>query len=328
LVKLILSRIAQGVVVLLIVSVITFSLLAAAGGDALAPLAADPLVSPATIEQLRHTYGLDQPLYVRYARWLGATLRGEMGESFTFKVPVLTIIKSRFFRTLELSAVALVIAVTSSFALGVLAAREHGNRLKKLSSLLVLLASSTPRIVLALVLLALIVQTSIIDISDSAASSGGHAGRLFAAAFVLSVPLMALLLSQIREGLSATLREDFIKVARAKGLGESSVLLKHALRVSLNPVITILGYSIGGLISGSVIVETVLGWPGLGQLSVLAVRGRDVPLLMGVVLITAIAVLVGNLIADILLVMNDPRLRSADVTAAPSQAARGSQITV
>ena len=103
-----------------------------------------------------------------------------------------------------------------------------------------------------------------------------------------------------------------MQVARAKGLTERAVILRHALRAALNPLITIFGYSLGGTISGSVIVETVLGWPGLGQLSVVAVRSRDVPLLMGVVLVTSTAVLAGNLVADILLRFNDPRLRRED----------------
>jgi peptide/nickel transport system permease protein len=116
-------------------------------------------------------------------------------------------------------------------------------------------------------------------------------------------------MAQVRDGLGAALREEFVQVARAKGLSERVVTIRHALRAALNPLITIFGYSIGGLVSGSVIVETVLGWPGLGLLSVLAVRSRDVPLLMGVVLVTSMAVLIGNLLADILLRFNDPRLR-------------------
>src|SRR4030095_15634414 len=101
-------------------------------------------------------------------------------------------------------------------------------------------------------------------------------------AFVLAVPLMAIFLAQVRDGLTAALTEEFVQVARAKGLSERVVIMRHALRAALNPLITIFGYSLGGVMSGSLIVETVLGWPGLGQLSVVAVRNRDVPLLLGV----------------------------------------------
>jgi peptide/nickel transport system permease protein len=133
--------------------------------------------------------------------------------------------------------------------------------------------------------------------------------RLLPPAIVLALPLVALFLAQAREGLSAALAEDFVQVARAKGLPERAVIMRHALRDALNPLITLFGYASGSVVSGSVIVETVLGWSGLGALSVNAVRHRDVPILMGVVMITATAVLAGNLLADILLRLNDPRLR-------------------
>jgi ABC-type dipeptide/oligopeptide/nickel transport system permease component len=172
-----------------------------------------------------------------------------------------------------------------------------------------MLASSTPRIVLALVALAFAARTSLFSVGADAGGTNGSVLNILLPAFVLSVPLIALFLAQVRDGLGAALREEFVQVARAKGLSERVVTLRHALRAALNPLITIFGYSIGGLVSGSVIVETVLGWPGLGLLSVLSVRSRDVPLLMGVVLVTSTAVLVGNLVADILLRFNDPRLR-------------------
>ena len=132
--------------------------------------------------------------------------------------------------------------------------------------------------------------------------------RALLAALVLSVPLVALFLAQTREGLREALGEEFVRVARAKGLGERRVVFGHAIRGALNPLVTVFGYSLGGVVSGSVIVETILGWPGLGQLSVVAVRSRDVPLLMAVVVVTSTAVLAGNLIADILLRLNDPRI--------------------
>jgi peptide/nickel transport system permease protein len=126
---------------------------------------------------------------------------------------------------------------------------------------------------------------------------------------VLAVPLIALFMAQVRENVRQALGEDFVLVARAKGLSERDIVLRHALRAALNPLITIFGYSLGGVMSGSVIVEAILGWPGLGSLSVVAVRSRDVPLLLGIVMITAMAVFMGNLLADILLYLNDPRMR-------------------
>jgi peptide/nickel transport system permease protein len=309
--KLILSRFLQGILVLLIVSALTFTLLAAAGGDALTALRSDPLVSEETIHSHRRIYGLDQPLPTRYARWLSDVARGRMGHSLTYQAPVWTILRPRLLNTLALAAVALFIAWTVALALGSLAALRPGRWIDRLCGAVILLAASSPRIVIALAALAITARSSLLAIGGGSAqsSAGITFARLLVPAIVLCVPLVAIFLAQTREGVRSALAEEFVQVARAKGLPERVVVLRHALRAALNPLITIFGYSLSGLLSGSVIVETVLGWPGLGQLSVTAVRSRDVPLLMAVVMTTATAVLVGNAIADVLLRVNDPRLR-------------------
>jgi peptide/nickel transport system permease protein len=306
--KLILSRLLQGVLVLLVVSVVTFALLAAAGGDALTALRNDPSVREETIERQRRIYGLDQPLAVRYVRWLAGAARGEMGWSISFDAPVRGVLWPRLINTLSLAIVAMLLAWTIALSLGSAAARRPQSWIDKLCGALILLASSTPRIVLALVALAIAARTSLFSIGAEAGGAGSLQNLLLPA-FVLSVPVIALFLAQVRDGLGSALQEEFVQVARAKGLSERVVTLRHALRAALNPLITIFGYSLGGLISGSVIVERVFNRKGLGDLSVDALRSRDVPLLMGVVLITSTAVLIGNLLADILLRFNDPRLR-------------------
>lgn len=312
--KLIISRSLQGIIVLLVVSMLTFGLLAAAGGDALTTLRNDPLITEKTLEQQRHIYGLDQPLAVRYLHWLSGVSRGELGESFSFRAPVWTIIRPRLINTLSLASVALVLAMIVALTLGSFAARRPRSWLDKLCSTVILLAASTPRIVLALAALAFAASTGLFNIGSGTSGAAYSSLNILLPALVLAVPLIALFLAQARDGLSQALHEEFVQVARAKGLSERAVILRHALRAALNPLITIFGYSLGGLVGGSVIVETVLGWPGLGQLSVMAVRSRDVPLLMGVVLVTATAVLLGNLVADILLCSNDPRLRGENTS--------------
>jgi peptide/nickel transport system permease protein len=312
--KLIITRLWQGVVVLLIVSALTFWLLAAAGGDALTALSVEPMVSQTALADLRHVYGLDQPLAVRYLHWLADLLRGRMGYSFYFHAPVLTIILPRLLRTLLLASVALLIAWMVALTLGALAARRRGGWADRLSGAVVLVTSSLPLIVLALAALALAARTNLFTVGANAQgfTAAFNPLRLFVPALVFATPLVALFLAQTREGLGAALAEEFVQVARAKGLSERAVILRHALRAALNPLITIFGYSLGSVIGGSIIVETILDWPGLGQLSVTAVVNRDVPLLMGIVLVTAAAVLAGNLLADILLRLNDPRLRQRD----------------
>lgn len=327
--RIVLYRLLQGVLVILIVSALTFALLAAAGGDALSSLSSDPLISEGTVSALRHTYGLDQPLAARYWRWLSGVVSGEMGYSLYYHTPVWSIIRPRLFNTLSLALLALLLAMTIALGLGSLAARRPRGWADKLSSAVVLVAASSPRIVLALIALALIARSPSLVMSSGTGASGSGLSmiRIFIPAFILSVPLVALFLAQVRDGLVVSLREDFVQVARAKGLPERTVVLRHALRAALNPLITIFGFSMGSLISGSVIVETVLGWPGLGQLSIVAVQARDVPLLMGVVLITATAVLIGNLVADILLCLNDPRLRQGAGTIGASTGAQAAPIS-
>lgn len=312
---LILSRALQGGAVLLVVSALTFALLGAAGGDALSELGTDKATSEATIREMRRIYGLDEPLVVRYARWLGGLVRGRMGESFYYHTPVATIIWPRLLRTLALAAVALALALAVALVLAALAATHRtGGWWDRASELVILLTSSTPRIVLALVALAVVARSSWFTVGGAPTETLAdfHPLRLLPPAIVLSLPLVALFLAQAREGLRAALRQDFVRVARAKGLPERTIILRHALRDALNPLITIFGYSLGSVVGGSVIVETVLGWPGLGSLSVNAVRTRDVPLLMGIVMVTSTAVLAGNFIADLLLRLNDPRLRQSD----------------
>jgi peptide/nickel transport system permease protein len=220
-------------------------------------------------------------------------------------------------RTLALAAAALLLALSFSLTLGALAARRPGSLWDRASELVILLTASTPRIVLALIALAIVARTSWFPVGGAETLADFRPLRILPPAIVLALPLVALFLAQAREGLTHALAQDFVQVARAKGLPERAVIMRHALRDALNPLITLLGYASGSVVSGSVIVETVLGWSGLGALSVNAVRHRDVPLLMGVVIVTATAVLLGNLVADILLHLNDPRLRPRRAHATP-----------
>lgn len=320
--KLVAYRLAQTLVTLLLVTMLTFALLAAAGGDAVNSISDDPLASEATVQQMRQIYELDKPLPLRYWRWLSNTARGNLGESLSYHAPVSSLLLPRLRNTALLASLALLMAWAVALTLGAIAARRKGSWPDRFCEVVILFCSSTPRIVLALVVLALISGTSLLSAGSQPANSAGSRvsfGRALLPALVLAVPLIALFLAQVREGVREALRQDFILVARAKGLREGDVLIRHALRAALNPLISIFGYSLGALMSGSVIVETILGWQGLGSLSVAAVRSRDVPLLLGIVLITASAVFLGNLTADILLQVNDPRLRQKNAVTGDRQ---------
>jgi peptide/nickel transport system permease protein len=302
--KLIARKLLQGLMMILIVSAVTFALLSLAGGDALTALYDNPQISQATIENLRRVYGLDKPLAVRYFSWLSGAVVGEMGESMYFRVPVSSIVASRFVSTLFLGLAALAISVGVSFGLGIAAARYRSNVLSRLIEFIIFFTASTPRIVLALVALAIVAQLTAANI-DAASAAG-----FWLAALALAAPLISIFLAQFHDGLTRTMGEDFIQLARAKGLSEGVIVVRHALRAALNPVLTVFGLSLGGVLGGSVIVESVLGRQGLGTLMVSAVRGRDLPLVMGIVLVTSTAVWLGNTLAEILQAVNDKRMRT------------------
>jgi peptide/nickel transport system permease protein len=300
-VQLLLRKCLQGLMMILIVSAVTFGLLGFAGGDALTQLRDNPQISEQTIERLRSVYGLDQPLPLRYFRWLSGAVTGDLGESTYFRVPVSGLVWARSISTFLLGTAAFAIALMFAVPLSLIGVRYNSKTITALIDLLILLAASTPRIVLALVALALTVRLSV--------SARSSTVLFWLAALALSAPLISALLAQFHSELQRTMREDFIKLARAKGLSESAVIFRHAIRPALNPVLTIAGLSLGAVLGGSVIVESVLGRQGLGTLMVSAVRGRDLPLVMGMVLFTSTAVWLGNALGELLQAVNDKRIR-------------------
>jgi peptide/nickel transport system permease protein len=308
--KLILSRLLQGVLVLLVISFLIFALLTRAGGDA-ASVLDNARGSDETIENIRRIHGLDRPLMERYRNWVADVARGNLGHSLVLHAPVWSLIRLPLLRTGVLATIALLIAWSVSLALGIAAARRAGSLIDRLCSVIILLAASTPRLVLALLALAFISSTPLMNVVGPASNSGVGVWsfRVIPPAIILSVPLLALFLAQTRVVIREGLNEEFVRVARARGAPEWMVLLRHALRPAAGPLITIFGFSLGGVMSGSVIVEAVMGWPGLGQLTVSAVETRDIPLLLGGTLVAAAAVMAGNLAADILQRLNNPRLR-------------------
>ena len=317
--RLVLRRIVSAIPTLLLVSALSFALIGAAPGDALSALEQDPRVGPETIARLRQEYGLDQPLAVRYVRWLSSVVRGDLGASLTEHIPVTSLIGSRLCNTLKLSLTATLLAWLLALPLGVLAAVRRNSWIDRVSSAFALVSVSTPRIVLAILALLFAARTGLFPVGNirslnlpndfSFASLADSLRHLALPALVMCLPLAAVYLRQMRAGMIEALSADFIRTARAKGLSERVVVMRHAMRAAINPLITLFGYAIAALLSGSIIVETVMAWPGVGQLAVQAVRLRDIPVLMGVVLLSSVMILLGNLIADILQVVADPRLR-------------------
>ena len=293
---------------LFVVSAIAFALLSSAGGDAFSALRENPQVSPEMVEKLRTAYGLDRSASTRYLSWLSGAFRGDMGESFTYRTPVTRLVAVRFWNTLQLGLLGLFIAITVSAVLAFISVRHPKGWLRRMNDLVILLSASTPRIVLSLFALLLVIGLA----SRGISFRPGSWSLLFLASAVLCLPLIAVFLAQMQSGLRDALEEPFVQFARAKGLGENAVVLSHAARAALNPVLSIFGMSLGSVFGGSVIVETILGWEGIGALMVAAVRGRDVPLVMGIVVVASAAVWLGNAIAEFLQMLNDKRMREAE----------------
>jgi ABC-type dipeptide/oligopeptide/nickel transport system permease component len=226
-----------------------------------------------------------------------------LGESTYFRAPVSGLVWARSVNTFLLGTAAFAIALAFAVPLSLIGVRYKSTTLAAFIDFLILATASTPRIVLALVALALSVRLTASAVYMSSAV------LFWLAALALSAPLISAFLAQLYGELQRTMREDFIKLARAKGLSEGAVILRHAVRPALNPVLTIAGLSLGGVLGGSVIVESVLGRQGIGTLMVSAVRGRDLPLVMGIVLFTSTAVWFGNALGELLQAINDKRIR-------------------
>jgi ABC-type dipeptide/oligopeptide/nickel transport system permease component len=297
--RLLTRKLVQGIFLILISSAITFALLANAGGDALSALQDNPQVSRETLDNLRRVYGLDRPMIERYAIWLGSAVRGDLGNSLYFRTPVASLVATRFGSTLLVSLAAIAISLSISVLLAFAAVRFRWRWLAAVNDFVVLLSASTPRLVLSLIALTILVQLSLTE-------------TFIAAAVVLAIPLISLFLAQLVDGLDDAMKQDYIRLARAKGLSENIVILRHASRAVLNPVLTLIGLCLGALLAGSVLVETILGRQGMGSLMVAAVRNRDIPLVMGIVLVASAAVWLANSLAEVMQMVNDKRLRDAE----------------
>lgn len=306
--NLVFRKIIQGVLVAFVVSAVTFSLLSAAGGDALTNLRDNPQVSPETVERLRIVYGLDRPISSRYFSWISASISGDLGESLYFKTPVAGLVFSRLLNTFALGATALTGAFLFAAFLVFLSARFPGGGLDDILDIVAVVSASLPRIVVALFVLAIVVRST-----GSAFEVGAGSWMMFfISSIVMAIPLFAVLLAQMHSGFKGAMKEPFVQFARAKGLSENAIIFRHASRAALNPLLSVLGLSFGTIVSGSVIVETILGWPGIGSLTVAAVRGRDISLMMGIVVVSSIFVWFGNGIAELLQVLNDRRMLAVE----------------
>ncbi len=305
-------RILATVPVLLIVAVLVFLLLRLTPGDPAAILAGDA-ASPDQIARIRGTLGLDRSIPVQFAIWAGNLLHGDLGESFYYKVKVTALIAQRLEPTLSLAATTILMAVLVAVPLGVLAAWRSGGWLDRALMGFSVLGFSVPVFVLAYILIWIVsLKLGWLPVQGYqrlADGAGPWLRHLVLPSVTLSVIYIALIARVTRAAVLETLGEDYIRTARAKGLPEKKVLVRHALANAAVPIATIIGIGIALLIGGVVVTESVYAIPGLGRLTVDAVLARDFPTIQGVILLFSFAYVAINLLVDLSYVFFDPRIR-------------------
>ncbi len=290
------------------ISIISFALLNFAPGDPAEIILRrqnpeePPL--PEAVWALRQQLGLDAPLPLRYGRWLLGVMRGDLGESYRSGTPIMNELVKRFPATMLLACASLALSVAVSVPLGIVAALWRGSLLDGLSRLLALLGAAVPSYVLALLLMLFIA----VKLNWLPAIGYGSPKNLILPAIALAAGGSAQLMRLTRASMLEILQQDYMRTARSKGLNERPVVVVHGLKNGLLPVVTMLGINLGHLLGGTVIVETIFGWPGVGRYAVESILQRDYPVVQGFVLYMAVIFLLANLAVDLTYRWLDPRL--------------------
>jgi peptide/nickel transport system permease protein len=300
--------------VLLGVSIIIFMVLHLAPGDP-AEIMLGSQATQADLERLRAELGLTQPLYVQYVHWFGLVARGDLGRSIWMKRPVLAEVLVHFKATLVLTGAALVLSTVGGLALGITSAIRPNSLLDRLSAVASLFGASMPVFWLGIVLMVIFaLWLGWLPASGMFAPYGGGDLRdllvhLALPAVTLAAASVTIIARLTRSTMLETLGQDYIRTARAKGVVERAVVLRHGLKNALIPIVTVVGVQAGYLLGGAVLTETVFAWPGVGTLMIQGILARDFPLVQGCVLVVALSFVVINLAVDLLYAWLDPRIR-------------------
>lgn len=314
-----LRRALQAVLLLFGVSLLTFLFSALAPGNYFDEMRLNPQISPEIIASLRAQYQLDKPLPVRYVHWIGSTLHGEMGFSFAYNSPVAPLLWVRARNTLLLTLAATLIAWGIALPLGIWSAASIGHWPDRAISWVTASLLIVPDLVLALGLLILAVRSGRFP-AGGMVSTGFETlsvlGKLRDLVWHMILPVsglvlasLPLLLRHVRAAVAEVLGAPFVRAAEAHGIARRTLLYRYALRAAANPLISLFGFSVGALLSGSLIIEVVMSWPGLGPLMLEAILARDVYVVIGGILFSTVFLVCGNFVADLLLYWADPRIR-------------------
>lgn len=299
------KRLIQSGAILFGVAAITFVLLYALPADP-ARMIAGRSATAQTVANIRHELGLDQPLLLQFVHYVTGLIQGDLGRSYAQKTEVITLILARLPATLTLMAAGIFVEVLLGTALGALAALNRGGFVDRLVMMSAFVGVSAPQFVVALLLLYVFAAT----LGWFPMSGYGTFAHVVLPAMTLGLLGAGWYARMVRSAMIDVLNQDYIRTARAKGLSARRVILRHALPNAVLPIIAMIGIDIGQFMGGVVVVEAVYGWPGIGQLAWQAIQQVDIPIIMGVTLTSALAIIIGNLIADLIAPVIDPRIRS------------------
>jgi peptide/nickel transport system permease protein len=298
------KRLIQSVIILLGVSMITYGLLFLIPADPVRMIAGRSATAE-TVASIRAQLGLDQPVPIQYLRYLGSLLQGDLGRSYVQKAEVSELIVSRLPATLQLMFAAIFFQLLIGLPAGIIASVRRNSKSDKILMILSFIGVSAPQFVVGLLLLYFFAYV----LGIFPLGGYGTIAHIVLPALTLGITIAGWYSRMIRSSMVDVLRKDYIRTARAKGVRETRVVLVHALRNAILPIIAMIGIDIGLYMQGVVVVESVFGWPGIGQLAWLAIQRLDIPIILGVTLVAAVGIVGGNLLADIVTSIADPRVR-------------------
>ena len=314
------SRLVQTLFLVFGVSVLTFVLIDAAPGQYWEEMQLNPQISPNTLAALRAEYGLDRPLVVRYKLWLHSVAQGEFGFSFAYNCPVWSLLRLRAANTLILTITALLFSWAIAIPVGILIATRAGHWQDRVSGFSTTFLLATPDVLIALALLAFALHTrwfptggmhTIGPETGLLSRMQDFARHLFLPVAALTAGMLPLLIRHVRSATLDVLESSFVVAARGLGISPGRVLFRHVLPAAANPLISLLGLSVGMLLSGSLLIEVIMGWPGVGPMLLQAVLERDIYIVVAAIMFSTLFLIAGNLMADVLLYIVDPRIRTA-----------------
>lgn len=296
------------------ITILAYFILNLAPGSPLDALLADPGITPAELERKRVALGLDQPVIIQYLNWLKLVLQGDFGFSYSTQRPVSMMIMERLPATAVLATASILLSLIISIPLGIFAASKPNSSRDYISGGISMLMMATPNFFVGLVLIYFLAIILKILPSGGMYNSTGSKSFLDLARHMI-MPCLVLSFQQIggwvrhmRSSMLEVMQEDYIRTAKSKGLSKWVMIYRHALKNSLTPVVTVVGMSIPSVVGGAVVTEQVFGWPGIGSLMVTAINGRDYPVIMGITVMIAAAVLLANILTDVAYGILDPRI--------------------